>query len=80
MRKRSMIKRLRTLQETKTSQGFSEEKVTARQFYHPLVKFVTKMEENKITEARLRRLANNKHTRIVAPKPKIAMRYVWIIY
>ena len=80
MIKRTIIQRLRTLQETRTGHGSWKQKNPDTQLYHLLIKFATKMEKYKTTEAMLRGLANNKHMRVVATKPKIPMRYIYRIY
>ena len=80
MIKRSIIQRLRTLQETWTGHGSWKRKNPDTQLYHLLIKFATKMETYKTTEAMMRGLANYKHMRSVAPKPKISMKYAYRIY
>ena len=80
MIKRSMRRRLGTLQETRTGHGSWKLKKPDTHLYHLLIKFATKMETYKTTEAMMRGLANYKHMRSVAPKPKISMKYAYRIY
>ena len=80
MIKRSMRRRLGTLQETRTGHGSWQRKKPDTHLYHLLIKFATKMEKYKTTEAMLRGPANYKHMRVVATKPKIPMRYIYRIY